>query len=121
MLCTRASVQYDVTDRYNEVCEGKPMLISINTQDIPEGARFEKGRDMLMMLCKAADGSYMPGCGIDSCFYINTADMTVTSVSDNPVCTKYDGLSLGMLVYDMRRGEDKIGQMIAMSNTGIWP
>lgn len=118
ILYTEAEVIYDIEDKNSELSPKMTVTLSLNLGWETDSIRFEKGRRMLVMGTKLNDGSYSPVWGLDSCFYINdsgvqctelaegTADITVTSLTDTPACTKYDGLPLYAAVYDMQNGED---------------
>ena len=117
-LYTEAEVIYDIYDKNSELSAKMPITLSVSLLDMPVDVRFEDGRRMLVMADKLDDGVYSPVLGFDSCFYIDDsgvqctdlaegkADITVTSLTDTPACTKYDGLPLYMAVYDMQNGED---------------
>ena len=116
-LYTKARVLYDITDKYNELYKEKEIVIKMDPRvDFMSGSddfRFEMGRDMLVMLTKVGESEYSPTLSINSCYYTdieyftgNADDITVTSISDDRTCAKYDGLPLGMLVYDMLNKPD---------------
>ena len=113
VLHTDAEVIYSITDKNSELNKKTKIDLAVTLSGLPESTRFEEGRQLLVMVTKREDGVYSPVNGFDSCFYINDSDvqcddldMTVTSLTDNPACTKYDGLPLYAAVYDMMHGED---------------
>ena len=103
---TELEVLYDITDKNNELYARKSIYIRRYTDSFP--IPLEPDSFVLVMITKTDEGDneYTLTNGALSCFYIDKYKLTVTSLSDSLVCAKYDGLPLGMLVYDMTKGRD---------------
>ena len=105
-ILTELEVLYDITDKNNELYAHKTIYVGRFINRIPQPLTPDSF--VLVMITKTDKGEneYWLSNGAKTCFYIDKTELTVTSLSADMVCAKYDGLPLGMLVYDMLNKPD---------------